>query len=117
MAYIDGCVIPVPTASKAAYLAMVQRMAPLWKKHGATSVVESWSDNVPEGKVTSFTLAVQRKDDESVAFSWIYWPDKATRDVGFPKVMEESSGFMNPADMPFDGKRMIYGGFQVIMDV
>jgi uncharacterized protein YbaA (DUF1428 family) len=114
MNYVDGYVIPVPTAKRDAYRRLAESAAPIFKEYGALSVVECWGDDVPEGKVTSFTMAVQRKDDEAVVFSWITWPDKKTRDAGMKKVMEDPR-MDGMKDMPFDGKRMIFGGFQVIV--
>ncbi|GAB3648631.1 DUF1428 domain-containing protein [Ramlibacter alkalitolerans] len=114
MNYVDGYVIPVPTANRDAYRRIAETGAALFKEFGALSVVECWGDDVPEGKLTSFSMAVQRKEDESVVFSWITWPSKAVRDEGMKKVMADPRmEAMNP--MPFDGKRMIFGGFQVIV--
>ncbi|MFP3979260.1 DUF1428 domain-containing protein [Marinobacter sp. KMM 10035] len=116
MEYVDGCVVAVPTKNKAAYIAHATEAAKLFKKHGATRLVECWGDDVPEGKLTSFPMAVQCKDDETVVFSWITWPSRDARDSGMKNVMEEwqSSGDDNP--MPFDGARMIFGGFRVVVD-
>ena len=88
----------------------------LFKEYGALTVVDCWGDDVPEGKLTSFTMAVKRESEESVVFSWITWPSKAVRDDAWKKLMEDPR--MSPADspMPFDGKRMIYGGFQIISE-
>jgi uncharacterized protein YbaA (DUF1428 family) len=117
MTYVDGFVAAVPTANRELYRKHAEAAAVVFKEHGALKLVECWGDDVPEGKVTSFTMAVQRKPDESVVFSWITWPSKAVRDQGMKKVMEDP--FMQPGKnpMPFDGKRLIYGGFQVILDV
>ena len=114
--YIDGFVVPVPTASREAYRALAERAATVFKEHGALAVVECWGDDVPEGKLTSFPMAVQRRDDETVVFSWITWPDRATRDAGMKASMADPR--LNPEAnaMPFDGKRMIFGGFEVIVD-
>ncbi len=116
MNYVDGFVAAVPTAKKADYLRMAERAAGIFKDHGALSVVECWGDDVPEGKLTSFTMAVQRKEDETVVFSWIVWPSREKRDAGMKKSMEDPR--MNPDNepMPFDGKRLIFGGFQVILE-
>lgn len=117
MNYIDGYVAAVPTADREKYLRFAKEAAAVFKANGAIRVTECWGDDVPEGKVTSFTMAVQRKPDESVVFSWITWPSKAVRDEGMKKVMEDP--FMQPGKnpMPFDGKRLIYGGFEMILDV
>jgi uncharacterized protein YbaA (DUF1428 family) len=116
MNYIDGFVVPVPTASKETYRKVAQAASTVFKENGALAVVECWGDDVPPGKLTSFPLAVQLQPDETVVFSWITWPSKAVRDAGMKKAMEDPrlQEGMNP--MPFDGKRMIFGGFQVIVD-
>ncbi|MCP1198833.1 DUF1428 family protein [Notoacmeibacter sp. MSK16QG-6] len=114
MPYIDGFVAPVPTKNKDAYLQEARKAAEIFRKHGAIEVVECWEDNVPEGETTSFTLATKRQDDESVIFSWIKWPDKTTRDAAWKTMMEDPS--MQPNEMPFDGKRMFWGGFQPILE-
>ena len=117
MNYVDGFVCAVPAANRDAYLAHASKMAPLFKEFGALNVVETWGDDVPEGKLTSFPLAVQRKDDESVVFSWITWPSKQVRDDAWKKVMADPRMSHENNPMPFDGKRLIYGGFQTILDV
>ena len=112
MSYVEGFVCSVPTANKPAFIEHAKTNAELFKKHGALSVVECWGDEVPQGEVTSFPKAVKCKEDETVVFSWIVWPDKAGRDRGNDKVYEEMSAQgAEMAAMPFDGKRMIYGGF------
>ena len=116
MNYIDGFVIPVPTAKREAYRQLAQTASAVFKDHGALKVVECWGDDVPEGKVTSFTMAVQRQPDEAVVFSWIVWPSRQVRDEGMKKAMEDPRMNYDPATMPFDGKRMIFGGFEVIVD-
>lgn len=117
MAYVDGFVIAVPTANKAAYQNVAEAMVPIFKDFGAISVVECWGDDVPDGEVTSFPMAVRAKPDETVVFSWIVWPDKATRDAAYPAFMEdERMKDMDPENMPFDGKRMILGGFDMIVE-
>jgi uncharacterized protein YbaA (DUF1428 family) len=116
MAYIDGYVIPVSNAKREAYKALAESAAQVFKDHGALRVVECWGDDVPEGKVTSFPMAVKRTADESVVFSWIEWPDKATRDQGMAKSMADPRMDHKPEDMPFDGQRMIFGGFATIVD-
>jgi uncharacterized protein YbaA (DUF1428 family) len=114
MNYIDGFVVPVRTTNREAYRQLAQMAAGIFKENGALSVVECWGDDVPEGKVTSFPMAVKREEGETVVFSWVAWPSKAVRDVGMKKVMEDKR--MQNSDMPFDGKRMIYGGFEVIVN-
>ncbi len=116
MNYVDGFVAAVLTANREVYRKFAQDASAIFKEHGALQVVECWGDDVPEGKLTSFTMAVQRKPDESVVFSWIVWPSREVRDAGMKKVMEDPRMDMDPQRMPFDGKRLIYGGFQVIVD-
>ncbi|MFN3892596.1 MAG: DUF1428 domain-containing protein [Beijerinckiaceae bacterium] len=115
MAYIDGYVIPVPNGNKEAYRKMAEAAAPVFRKHGALRVVECWGDDVPEGKTTDFRRAVKAEDGEQVVFSWIVWPSKSVRDEAMPKAMEDPV-FKAMKDMPFDGKRMIFGGFDVLLD-
>ncbi len=113
MNYVDGFVAAVPTANRDNYVQHAQMAAAVFRENGALQVTECWGDDVPEGKLTSFTMAVQRKADETVVFSWITWPSKAVRDEAWKKVMADER--MSGATMPFDGKRMIYGGFQIIL--
>lgn len=115
MNYIDGFVAAVPTANRARYKKHVEAAAVVFKEHGALGLVECWGDDVPQGKLTSFPMAVKCKDDETVVFSWVIWPSKKARDEGMKKVMADSR--LKPEDMPFDGKRLIYGGFEVLVDV
>jgi uncharacterized protein YbaA (DUF1428 family) len=117
MSYVDGFVAAVPTANRDAYRKHAEEMLVIFKDHGATRCVECWGDEVPDGKVTSFPMAVKRKDDETVVFSWIEWPSKEVHDAGMKKAMEDPR---MPKDMnaaPFDGMRMIYGGFAPIVDL
>jgi uncharacterized protein YbaA (DUF1428 family) len=113
--YVDGYVIAVPTANQDKYRRVAQAAATVFKENGALSVTECWGDDVPEGKVTSFSMAVQRKEDESVVFSWITWPSRAVRDEGMKRAMADPRLKAGMDPMPFDGKRMIFGGFQVIV--
>lgn len=120
MSYIEGFVIPVPTANKDKFIAHASLGDSVFLEHGATRVVESWQDDVPKGKTTDFFGAVDAKPDESVVFSWIEWPDKATRQAMSDRMEElmrtddRFSPDKNP--MPFDGQRMIYGGFTPIVE-
>ncbi|MCY1421213.1 putative protein YbaA [compost metagenome] len=116
MNYIDGFVLAVPTANREKYEQIAREAAVVFKDHGALNVVECWGDDVPEGKVTSFPMAVKRKDDETVVFSWITWASKEARDAGMKKVMEDPRMKCDPGSMPFDGQRMIFGGFRVIVE-
>ena len=115
MSYVDGFVAAVPTANRDAYRKHAETALALFREHGATRCVECWGDDVPEGKLTSFPLAVQRKPDETVVFGWLVWPSRAARDTGFKKAMEDPR--MAGTEMPFDGKRMIFGGFEIIHQV
>jgi uncharacterized protein YbaA (DUF1428 family) len=116
MTYVDGFVAAVPTRNREAFRRHAQAAAAVFKEHGALHVVECWGDDVPEGKLTSFPMAVQRKDDETVVFSWITWPSREVRDAGMKKVMEDPRLKPDVNPMPFDGKRLIYGGFEVLVD-
>ncbi len=111
--YTDGFVVPVPTENKEAYRAMAQDMAGKFKDAGAVRVVEAWGDDVPDGKVTDYKRAVKAEDGETVVYSYVEWPDKATRDAAWAKMMENPE---MPSDMPFDGKRMFWGGFEPMID-
>ena len=113
MNYVDGFVAAVPSANRAAYLEHAKFGARVFKEYGARSVVECWGDDVPEGKVTSFPMAVKRKEDETVVFSWITWPSKAARDEAWKKCMQDPR--FKDMKMPFDGQRLIYGGFEVLL--
>jgi uncharacterized protein YbaA (DUF1428 family) len=114
--YIDGFVVPVPEAKKEAYRVLAEKGAAIFREYGATRVVESWADDVQDGKVTDFRRAVQAQDGEQVVFSFIEWPSREARDAGWGKVMQDER--MKPeGDMPFDGKRMFWGGFRPILDV
>jgi uncharacterized protein YbaA (DUF1428 family) len=115
MTYVDGFVAAVPTANRDAFRRHAAAAAVVFREHGALSVAECWGDDVPEGKVTSFPMAVQRKDDETVVFSWITWPSREARDAGMKKVMADPRLQPETNPMPFDGKRMIYGGFEMIV--
>ena len=111
---VDGCLIAVPKANKAAYKEMADKHAAVLKEFGATRTVDAWADDVPDGKVTDYKGAVKAKGDEKVVYGWIEWPSKEVRDEGWKKVMADSRMHENKA--PFDGQRMIYGGFAPILD-
>lgn len=116
MAYVDGFVAAVPTANKEAFRVHAEKAAEVFKELGALQVVECWGDDVPEGEVTSFPMAVKRKPDETVVFSWIVWPSKAVRDAGMAEMMEDPRLQPDQNPMPFDGKRMVFGGFERIVE-
>lgn len=115
MPYIDGFVAAVPTANRDAYKAFAETAWPVFRDLGAIAVWECWGDDVPDGEITSFRKAVQASDDESVVLSWTAWPDKETRDAGWERMMSDPEVSRAMGDMPFDGKRMIYGGFSPLL--
>jgi uncharacterized protein YbaA (DUF1428 family) len=116
MNYIDGFVAAVPTENQEKYLQHAIMVSSIFKEAGALSVVECWGNDVPEGKLTSFPMAVKCEAHETVVFSWIEWPSKAVRDDAWKKIMDDPRMQPDPENpMPFDGKRLIYGGFQMIM--
>ncbi len=116
MPYVDGFVAAVPTANKERYVAFARTVGALFKECGALSVVDCWGDDVPPGKLTSFPLAVQCGPDETVVFGWITWPSKAARNAGFDQAMADARMKPENLPMPFDGKRMIFGGFEMIAE-
>jgi uncharacterized protein YbaA (DUF1428 family) len=116
MSYVDGHVMAVPTNNRDAFIKHANEAAAVFKEHGALRVVECWGDDVPDGKVTSFPMAVQKKPDETVVFSWILWPSRQARDEGMKKAMDDPRFQPDKMAMPFDGKRMIFGGFNPIVE-
>jgi uncharacterized protein YbaA (DUF1428 family) len=113
--YIDGWVVPVPTGKRDAYRELAARNANFFREYGATRLVEAFGDDVPKGEVTDFYRAIKTESDETPVFSFIEWPDKATRDAAWPKIMEDDR--MKPqGDVPFNGQRMFWGGFEKIVD-
>lgn len=117
MSYVDGFVLTVPSANREAFRVFAEEAVRVFRDHGATRCVECWGDDVPDGKLTSFPMAVQKKEDETVVFAWIEWPSREARDAGMAAVMEDSRMSSDPSAMPFDPKRMIFGGFTPIVDV
>lgn len=115
MAYIDGILIPVKTARKVEFIAFAKVAAEVFRSHGAVRVVDSWGEDVPDGKLTSMPIALKLEADETVVFSWVEWPDKATREAGFEAAMKDPR-FQNPADYPMVMQRVIFGGFDVVSD-
>jgi uncharacterized protein YbaA (DUF1428 family) len=117
MSYVDGFVVAVPRANIEAYRKLARQAAELWKEHGARSVVECLGDDVPYGELTSFPRAVQASEDETVVFSWIVYDSREQRDAVNAKVMADPRLKSQMADMPFDGKRMIHGGFETLLEL
>lgn len=116
MNYIDGFVAAVPTRNREPYRQHAEKAAVVFREYGALQLVECWGDNVPDGKLTSFPMAVKCQPDETVIFSWVVWPSRQVRDEAMPKVMADPRLQPDVNPMPFDGKRMIFGGFQMIVD-
>lgn len=116
MTYVMCYAAAVPTANREAYAEHAAHAAAIFKEHGATRVVECWGEAVPAGEVTSFPLAVKAGPDETVVIGWQEWPDKATHDANMQKAMQDPR-FREMSDMPFDGKRLIYAGFEVLRDI
>jgi uncharacterized protein YbaA (DUF1428 family) len=116
MSYVDGFVAAVPTTNRETYKKHAEAAARVFKEHGALKFVGCWGDDVPDGKLTSFPMAVKRQDDETVVFSWIIWPSRDQRNEGMKKVMADPRMQLETNPMPFDGKRMIYGGFEMIVE-
>ncbi|MGE3583158.1 MAG: DUF1428 domain-containing protein [Hyphomonadaceae bacterium] len=114
MKYVDGFVAAAPSANRDAFINHCRQMDPIFKEYGALAVFENWGVDVPKGEVTDFHRAVAAKDDEIVIFSWVLWPDKATRDAAWDKLMKDER--MANVQMPFDGKRMIFGGFETVFE-
>ena len=114
--YADGYILAVPREKKEAYREIAAKAAGIFKEYGATRVVEAWGDDVPDGKVTDFKRAVKASADEGIIFSFVEWPDKGTRDAGMKRVMEDPRMRLEPAQMPFDGQRMVFGGFATLLD-
>jgi uncharacterized protein YbaA (DUF1428 family) len=117
MSYIDGFVIAVPKGKKQSFIDHANQVDSVFIENGAKRVLECWGDDVKDGKLTDFRRAVQAKDDEVVVFSWIEWPDKATRDTAMTKVMSDSRLSPQSLPIPFDGKRMIFGGFSPVLEL
>ncbi len=113
MAYVSGFLLAVPTKNKAAYKQMAEEVWEIFKDYGCLSMRENWGVDVPDGKVTSFPMAVKKKDNETVVFSWMEWPDKETCDKGWEDMMKDPRmANVDPSKIPFDGMRMMWGGFE-----
>ncbi len=119
MAYVDGFVLPVPKKKVEAYRAMARKAGKIWREHGALQFRECVADDVKRGKLTSFPQSVKLKPGETVMFSWIVFKSRAHRDRVNKKVMKDPrlASMMDPKAMPFDAKRMVYGGFKVLVDL
>jgi len=122
MSYIDGFVIPVPTTNRQKFIDHAREMDPMFIEMGALRIFECWGDDVPAGKVTDFARSVQATEEETVVFSWIEWPDKQTRDAAFARMEElmksgDERFKSENSQMPFDGKRMIFGGFSPVVEL
>lgn len=116
MTYVDGFVAAVANDQKQAFIDHAQKAAEVFKKYGALKTVENWGDDVPQGEVTSFPIAVQCGADESVVFSWVIWPSKEMRDAAWLKMMEDPDMSPETNPMPFDGQRLIFGGFETVLE-
>ena len=114
MKYVDGVMCPVPTENKAEYKTYALLVAEIFKDHGALSLVDCWGDDVPQGKLNSMRSAVLSKPEETVVFAWITWPSKEVRDAAWEKLMQSPE--LSALAMPFDGSRMIFGGFEVLLE-
>ncbi len=116
--YVDGFVVPVPKKNMAAYRRMARACGKIWIEHGALEYIECIGDDIPAGKLTSFPISVKLKPSETVVFSWIVYASRKQRDRTNNKVMADPriQKFMAPSAMPFDGKRLIYGGFKSFLE-
>ncbi|SFO05527.1 Uncharacterized conserved protein YbaA, DUF1428 family [Mesorhizobium sp. NFR06] len=117
MSYVDGFVLAVPKANLDAYKKMAETAGAVWMEHGALAYVECVGDDVPYGELTSFPRAVQAKDDETVVFAWVVYESRQSRDAVMAKVMADPRLKPDWETMPFDGKRMIFGGFQPFVEL
>ena len=116
MSYVDGCVAALPTANREKFKQHAAEAADIFEEEGALKVVDCWGDDVPEGQVTSFPMAVKCKPDETIVFSWIIWPSREVRDTGMKALMRDPRMQPDKNPMPFDAKRMIFGGFVSIVE-
>jgi uncharacterized protein YbaA (DUF1428 family) len=115
MGFVDGSLLAVPLANEEAYRAWASELAPVLRRHGATRLVDAWGNDLRPGKVTDFQRAVKATDQETVVFSWVEWPSKATRDAAWPELMSDPG--MRSGEQLFDGQRMIFGGFETLVDL
>jgi uncharacterized protein YbaA (DUF1428 family) len=112
--YIQGFVIPVPEGKKESYRALAEEVNAMFGEYGATEIIEAWEEDVPDGSQTDFRKAVNARPGEKIVFSWVIWPDKAKFDEAHARISQDERMKGPPPDMPFDGKRMIFGGFSPI---
>ncbi len=117
MSYVQGFVLAVPTAKREEYRAMAERFGRIFREWGALSVVEAWGEDVPDGQLTSFPMAVKKADDETVVFAWIVWPSREVCDAAHRKMETDDRMPKDMSAMPFDTKRMIFGGFVPIVEL
>ena len=117
MTYVDGFVAAVPNANKQAFIEHAKEAAQIFMDHGALKVMENWGDDVPDGELTSFPMAVKKKDDETVVFSWVIWPSKEAHAAGWEKIMSDERMSPENMTMPFDGKRIIFGRFETVLEI
>ncbi|MEM6535608.1 MAG: DUF1428 domain-containing protein [Pseudomonadota bacterium] len=116
MTYVDGVILPVPVANKDKYIALAKQMAGVFRRFGALKVIEIWGEDLPDGEVTSFPMAVKLEEGETVVMAMNIWPSKEARDKGWEQAMADPVFSGDGGDMPFDGKRMIFGEFETIID-
>lgn len=116
MTYVDIMICSVVEDRKAEFIRHSKNIIGVFKKHGALSAADFWADDVPDGKVTSLPMAVKKAEDEVVVYSHIIWPSKSVRDEGMAKAMKDMEASEEANNMPFDGKRMIFGGFEMIVE-
>ncbi len=117
MSYIDGFIASVPNENKEKYIEHAKIMAAVLKENGALKIVDTWGEDVPDGELTSFPMAVKKEENETVIFSWVVWPSKAVREAAWEKAMQDPRMDNEKNPMPFDGKRIVYGGFDVVSEV
>ncbi len=115
MSYVDGFVAAVPTTHREAFRQHALKAADFFKEHGALRVVECWGDRVPDGEITSFPMAVKCRPEETVVFSWIIWPSREVREAAYARMMSDPR--LVDENPPFDGKRLIYGSFEMLVEV
>ena len=116
MTYVNGIVAAVPVANKQDFIDHAKTSSEVFREYGALSLVDCWGTDVPDGELTSFPKAVQKKDDEVVVFSWVTWPSKAVADEAWEKIMADPRMSADRNPMPFDGHRLIYGGFEAVAE-